>query len=110
MHLHFKEKCGKIFEIVTKQLSFSNTNISLPREFLKGPLELKWEHNHQNKDSNCFAITENGKKFYKNVKYLLLERGKEYTQGLWNQTHIKESDKYKLGNNEIYMTERRINK
>ena len=110
LHLHFKEKYGKIFEIVTKQLSFSNTNISIPGEFLKGPLELKWEHNHQNKDSNCFVITENGKKFYKNVKYLLLETGKEYTQGLWNQTHIKEPDKYKLGNNEIYMTERIINK
>lgn len=110
LHVDFKEKDGNIYEIVTKQLSFSNINFSLPGNFLQGPLQTKWEHNHQNKDSNCFVITKNGKQFYKNVKYTLLESGKEYKEGLWNQTHIKEPDKYKLGNNEIYMTERIINK
>ena len=110
LHLNFMEKDGRIFENVCKQLSFSNTNISLPGEYLNGPLQLEWEHNHQNKDSNCFVITETGKKFYKNVKYVLLETGKEYKEGLWNQTHIKEPDKYKLGNNGIYITEKIIKK
>lgn len=110
LHLNFMEKDGKIFEKVCKQLSFSNVNISIPGEFLNGPLQIEWEHNHQNKDSNCFVITKTGKKFYKNVKYILLEKGKEYTEGLWNQTHIKGPDKYKLGNNEIYMTEKIIKK
>jgi hypothetical protein len=28
---------------------------------------------------------------------MLLEKGKEYTERLWNQTYIKGPDKYKLG-------------
>jgi len=110
LHLNFIEKEGKIFEIICKQLSYDNIDISLPGKFLIGPLQVEWEHNHQNKYSNCFVITENGKKFYKNAKYILIETGKEYTEGLWNQTHIKEPDKYKLGNNQIYMTKKIITK
>lgn len=52
----------------------------------------------------------NNKQFFKSFRYILLEKGKEHTEGFWNQTHIKEPDKYKLGNGEIYLTKKVINK
>ena len=110
LHINFQDKEGKIYEVVTQQISFLDTNISLPGRLLLGPLELKWEHNHINKMSNCFVITENGTQFYKNVPYILIETGKEYTEGLWNQTHIKDPDKYQMGNGEIYATQKIIKK
>lgn len=110
LHLNFLEKDGKIYENVVQQISFSNVNISLPGTKLIGPLELEWEHNHQNKISNCFVKKANNKQFFKSFQYILLEKGKEHTEGFWNQTHIKEPDKYKLGNGEIYLTKKVINK
>lgn len=53
---------------------------------------------------------KDNKQFYKNVEFILIETGKEYTEGLWNQTHIKDPDKYKLGKGEIYSTKKIINK
>ena len=110
LHLNYMEKDEKIYENVIQQISFSNTNISLPGTKLIGPLELEWEHNYQKKISNCFVKKNDKKQFYKNVEFILIETGKEYTEGLWNQTHIKEPDKYKLGNGEIYLTKKIINK
>ena len=62
------------------------------------------------KYSFCYIKYGAEKKLYKSIEYKILEEGKTYTQGLWSQTHIKEPDKYRLGDGTIYITDKIVSK
>ena len=107
LHLNFKEIDWKIFEIVIKKLSFSNANFSLSDTFGKVNFELKSEHNHQNKDLNCFVIMKMENNFIKMLNIFSLK----YEKNTYKVYRIKLIIKSKININcEIYMTKTIINK
>lgn len=111
IHVNWEEdEEGKIYEIAHQRLSFLGQETIIPENVRNGPFDLEWEHNHKSKYSFCYVKYRDEKKLYKNVEYKLLEEGKSYTEGLWNQIHIKLPDKYRLGDGKIYMTEKIVTK
>ena len=82
IHVNWEEdKEGKVYEIAHQQLSFLGIEVVIPEIVHNGPFDLEWAH-----------------------------KGKTYTEGLWNQTHIKEPDKYRLGDGTICMSEKIVSK
>ena len=111
IHVNWEEdEDGKVYEIAHQRLSFLGIENIIPEKIHNGPFELEWEHNHKSKYSFCYVKYKNERKLYKSVEYKFLEKGKLNTEGLWNQIHIKQPDKYRLGNGEIYTTEKIVTK
>jgi hypothetical protein len=111
IHVNWEEdKEGKVYEIAHQQLSFLGIEVVIPETVRNGPFDLEWEHNHKSKYSFCYIKYGTEKILYKNIEYKILEEGKAYTEGLWNQTHIKEPDKYLLGDGTIYITDKIVSK
>lgn len=111
IHVNWEEdKEGKVYEIAHQKLSFLDIEVVINKTVRNGPFDLEWEHNHKSKYSFCYIKYGNEKKLYKSIEYKIIEEGKTYTEGLWNQTHIKEPDKYRLGDGTIYVTEKIVTK
>lgn len=111
IHVNWEEdKEGKVYEIAHQQLSFLGIEVVIPETVRNGPFDLEWEHNHKSKYSFCYIKYGAEKKLYKSIEYKILEEGKTYTEGLWSQTHIKEPDKYRLGDGTIYITDKIVSK
>ena len=110
IHVRWEEDLGKIYEIVHQKLSFLGADIVIPELIRNGPFDLEWEHNHKSKYSFCYINNGTSRELYKHIEYILIESGKTRTEGHWNQIHIKEPDKYQLGDGKIYITEKIITK
>lgn len=111
IHINWEEdEKGNVYEIANQKLSFFGEEFIIPKKVRNGPFDLEWEHNNKSKYSFCYVKYGYKKNLYKSVEFKLLQEGKLYTEGLWNQIHIKNPDKYLLGDGKIYMTERIVTK
>lgn len=92
--------------IAYQQLSLFGIEVVIPETVYNGQFDLELEHNHKSKYSFCYIKYRDDK----TIEYKILEEGKTYTEGLWNQTHTKEPDKYRMGEGTIYITEKIVTK